>query len=89
MKAEIGTPAEARHFKSHLRGLTRAVASAIAAFDQVSAEPQSVERGKKLAKIMNLLELSNDSARHFGLGESLKRPARRALGQDAQQEGGK
>jgi hypothetical protein len=73
MKAEIGTPAGGSHYRRHLCSLTQAVAAAIKAFDEVAKEPQSVERGRKLAKIMNLLEMSNDSARHFGLGENLKR----------------
>jgi len=82
MRAQIGTPAEAKHFKRHLKTLTDAVTQIVAGFDAIAKEPESPERGKKLAKLVNLLEMQNDSARYFGLGIDFrtdkKRKAKRA-----------
>lgn len=68
MRAEIGTPAEAKHFRHHLEKLTNDVMQIIKAFDIIAKEPESPSRGKKLAQLMNALEMTNDSARYFGLG---------------------
>lgn len=62
---------EAGHLRKNLKQLTGDIGVAVKAFDKVADEPQSEERGKKLAAIMNAIELANDRARHFGLGEPL------------------
>ena len=66
---------EARKYKKALVELTEKVARVIVEFDKEASKPQSVERGKRLAKIMTFLELSNDSAMHFDLGWGFKKIA--------------
>lgn len=64
---------ESRKYKRGLSDLTIAVCRAIKRFDEVSKEPPSDQRGKKLAKIMNALDLANDMAMHFPLGWQFKK----------------
>jgi hypothetical protein len=59
--------------RRHLKALTGAVQHSIKALDDVMQSPENHERGKKVARITNFLELENDKARHFGLGISLRR----------------
>jgi len=54
--------------KKQLISLTKTVAQFIAALDRVMKEESTVERGKKIAKLNNALELENDKAMYFGLG---------------------
>lgn len=60
---------EARELKKHLRDLTNTVTQCLAAYDAEMAKPSSPERGGRIAKISNALNLQNDIARRFGLGE--------------------
>ncbi len=41
------------------------------AIDIEMRKPSTNERGSNIAKITNYLEMANDRARHFGLGEKL------------------
>lgn len=58
-----------RAVKRHLRDLTRRVAEFLDAIDIEMAKPSSPDRGKRIAKICNVLNLSNDTAKRFGLGQ--------------------
>lgn len=59
---------EIRKLKKHLRGLTMQVMTTIAAVDRHMTMAESNVRGKLVSEAMNALEMSNDSARYFGLG---------------------
>ena len=64
-----------RNYRRHLRDLTEAVSAALYAVD-VEMHRRAIDvagRGPRMAKIMNSLNLSNDHARHFGLGTPLSR----------------
>jgi len=61
----------ARVLRKELRDLSDAVLSYLAVLDAVMREPESVERGRKIARLSNALELANDQARRFGLGRSI------------------
>ena len=59
---------ELRKIKKHLKNLTISVKQCLDAIDIEMKKPSSNERGKRIAKICNVLEMENDSARYFGLG---------------------
>lgn len=59
--------------RKHLEDLTTTVGDVIHNFDVVARQPESVERGRTLARIINALEMANDRARHFGLGHALRK----------------
>ena len=61
---------EARKYRTALRELTRSTASFIAAMDKIMKEPSTPERGQKIAKALNWIQMQNDSALHFTLGYS-------------------
>ncbi len=54
--------------KKHLVDLTNAVMKSIEVLDVEMKSPSDVDRGRRIAKICNYLEMANDSARYFGLG---------------------
>jgi hypothetical protein len=58
---------EARNLRKHLRSLTMQVMAIVARMDRIMKQPESNLRGKQIAEAMNALEMSNDSARYFGL----------------------
>lgn len=60
---------DARNLKKHLRDLTATVKICLEHLDAEMAKPSSPERGGKIARISNALNLQNDIARRFGLGE--------------------
>jgi hypothetical protein len=60
---------ELRNSKKHLTALTNSVATCLRAMDEEMAKPSSPERGSRIAKISNALNLQNDIARRFGLGQ--------------------
>lgn len=62
---------QSRLMKVHLTNLTRAVRRYLELMDQVVKETPSPERGQRMARLSNALEMANDQARHFGLGEKL------------------
>jgi hypothetical protein len=57
--------------RKYLRELTAAVSTHIDALDAEMLRPTANERGKRVAILCNALEMANDQARHFGLGEPL------------------
>jgi hypothetical protein len=59
---------EIRKLKLRLKELSGFVAVAIEAIDRQMKNPSSPERGSKIAKIFNALELKNDSTLHSTLG---------------------
>jgi phosphate uptake regulator len=61
-------PRDHRKVKKYLTDLTRSVRQYLTALDKVMAERESVERGRKIARLAGALELANDHARYFGLG---------------------
>lgn len=54
--------------RRYLTSLTGAVRHSVVALDRTMKEPESHERGKKIARVLNFLEMENDKARYFGLG---------------------
>ena len=65
--------------RSYLRDLVTAVEGHILALDrEMKPNVSTVDRGKRIAALINHLELSKDRAKHFGLKEPLTaRPAAR------------
>lgn len=59
---------EAKNYKKYLKSLTESVIVCLNAFDTEMKKPATIERGKRIAKICNALEMENDKARYFGLG---------------------
>lgn len=51
----------------HFRLLGQQVVCFLAKMDLLMRREESVDRGKKIAKLCNALELANDSAMRFGL----------------------
>ena len=64
---------EARKYKGALAELVGNVERSIAAFDDVMKEPSTNRRGKKIATILNFLDMANDGAMHFGLDWGFKK----------------
>lgn len=54
--------------KAHLRDLSASVTAHLATLDAEMNKPNSVERGKRIAKAANDLDLANDRVRYFALG---------------------
>jgi hypothetical protein len=59
---------EAHKYRNALVAITTAVRTFIDALDREMKTPGTVERGKRIAKLANALEMANDQARYFGLG---------------------
>lgn len=57
-----------RELTKHLRELTDIVTQCLTALDAEMVKPSSPERGGRIAKISNALNLQNDLAKRFGLG---------------------
>lgn len=66
---------EVRQLRVELRKLANATTIALDAMDAEMKTPSDVNRGKRIAAILNELNLAHDGARHFGLHESFKRIA--------------
>jgi len=64
---------DAKRYKKYLKQLTADVAKCIDNLDYTMGKPPAVERDKAIARITNALEMANDKAWHFGLGESLNK----------------
>ncbi len=58
-----------REARRYLRNLTKDVSSCLDALDAEMARPSTPERGKRIAVICNHLNLRNDMAKRFGLGQ--------------------
>ena len=54
--------------KKYLKNLAHAVVQAINLIDDVMKQPSTKKRGRCIAQITNSLEMTNDTAMHFGLG---------------------
>lgn len=64
------------HHRKHLEALTRSVSKFIEAIDahvvgDGVAHEYTAEDGRKLGALINELDVANDRAREFGLGEAL------------------
>lgn len=64
--------AENTKLRKYLKALSTDVSGCVLALDSLPTMPASYDRGKAIARIANLLEMSKDRARHFGLGINLK-----------------
>lgn len=58
---------EAQNLKRALKELTISVGNALNALDQIMKTTADGERGQKVAKVCNFLEIANDRARYFAL----------------------
>lgn len=58
-----------RELRKHLTDLTAVTKKAIAAIDAEMKLPSTPDRGSRIAKITNCLELQNDLAIKLGLGK--------------------
>lgn len=58
-----------RELTKHLRDITACVTICLTHLDAEMARLSSPERGGRIARISNALNLQNDIARRFGLGE--------------------
>lgn len=58
---------KARELRKNLRDLTACVAATINALDVEMKKPSSNERGSRIAKITNALEMQNQMAIRYGL----------------------
>ena len=59
---------ETKKLKKYLKDLTVNVRMCLAAIDKEMEKPSDENRGKRIAKICNTLEMANDEARYFGIG---------------------
>jgi len=66
------TPAE-KKMRNALVVLTEAVKKHVAALDAEMKLPSDIERGKRIAKLINALELDNDAARYLTLNVDYRR----------------
>ena len=57
-----------RKYRRGLRDLTEAVSAALRMLDAEMKLPTSPERGSRIARICNGLQMSNDCAKRFALG---------------------
>jgi hypothetical protein len=71
--------AEERKLRQHLRDVTGTLSVCLRVLDAVMKEPPSAENGRRVARILNVIEMANDSARHFGLGADLAKDRKRDL----------
>lgn len=62
---------EIRELKKHLKYLVTITTQFIAQLDIEMRQPSTLERGSRIARMSNCLEMAKDRARHFGLGEKL------------------
>ena len=71
-------PAMERHLKAHkhLKELTTCVSVFLRHLDAEMVKPSTVERGGRIAKLSNMLEMANDGALHFGLNQSFGKISR-------------
>lgn len=61
-----------RELAKALTELTTVVSGYLNRMDRVMSQPESRERGKAMAELVNMLDLANDQALHFALGKSLE-----------------
>ena len=63
----------ATQYKKALRELTEAVQAFENALDIEMKKPSTFERGKRIAALMNRLQIANHAAMHFTLGYSFQK----------------
>ncbi len=68
--------------RKNLKDLTFVVARTIRLIDAEINLPSTNERGKRIAKIINVLEIQNDIALHFVLKYSFKKMAKIKRGEN-------
>ena len=56
-----------KNHKKYLMLLTKSVAQSLSRLDCIMKEESTFERGKKIAKLSNTLDMKNDEAMRFGL----------------------
>lgn len=61
-----------RELRKYLKQLVSACEQSITALDSEMEKPSTHERGGRVAKITNFLELNKDQAKRFGLGITAK-----------------
>jgi hypothetical protein len=59
---------EIRQLRKDLADLVRSVSSCLVLIDKEMATESSPARGRRIATILNAMEMANDRARFFGLG---------------------
>lgn len=59
--------------KKHLIELTKTVIHFLDQINDEMKKPSSFERGRRIAKLCNFLDLENDGAMHFGLNYTFKK----------------
>lgn len=69
------TERQVRHLRKYLRELIWTVQWYSAAMDKLMAERESHERGKRIARRLNVLDMGADSAARYALGLSFKQIA--------------
>ncbi len=67
---------QAREYKKYLTSLVKGVEQYLEFLDKAMLQPESFERGKRIAHLTNQLNMCKDLAKRFGLGLSLKRKVR-------------
>lgn len=63
----LGTQREVKKLWKEFRGFTDYVQAYLTMLDQAMKEPEGLERGRRLAKLANELNLKNDCVRRFTL----------------------
>jgi hypothetical protein len=61
-----------RNLRKYLTALVETVEQYVRAIDAEMRGPSTVERGSRIARLTNALEMQKDSAKHFGLGIDLR-----------------
>lgn len=64
----MSATAAERKLRKHLRELSAAVTKHLADLDAEMKKPANVERGKRIARLSNELDVANDRVRYFALG---------------------
>jgi len=64
---------ECRSVKRWLKQLIESTTTCLEALDQEMRNPSDVERGRRIARICNHLEMEKDQAKLFGLKQKLTR----------------
>ena len=67
------TTKEERKLRKHLKRLTNDILLFLDALDKEMKKPSTSERGKRIAKLCNSMDMENDEARYFGLGVDFRR----------------
>jgi hypothetical protein len=58
---------KARHYKAALTSFIAIVEANLRMIDDIMQEPESHERGRKIAHVVNNIELQKDIAKRYGL----------------------